>query len=99
MLYNFIDVNEQQTKASLPSEAMNFNGSFLEDLVPGYRTLSVVGRELATTEIQSYQLGIRDGMRHVYARIPERELTVKFKVEANSNEAFRDSFNRLNVAL
>ena len=47
MLYNFIDVNEQQTKASLPSEAMNFNGSFLEDLVPGYRTLSVVGRELA----------------------------------------------------
>lgn len=99
MLYNFIDVNEQQTKASLPSEAMNFNGFFLEDLVPGYRTLSVVGRELAPTEIQSYQLGIRDGMRHVYARIPERELTVKFKVEANSNETFRDSFNRLNVAL
>ncbi|MGH2233246.1 distal tail protein Dit, partial [Enterococcus faecalis] len=65
----------------------------------GYRTLSVVGRELAPTEIQRYQLAIPDGMRHVYARIPERELTVKFKVEANSNEAFRDSFNRLNVAL
>ncbi len=78
MLYNFIDVNEQQTNASLPSEALNFNGSFLEKFILGYQTLSVSGQELVPTEIQSYQLGIRDGKcRHVYARIPERELTVK----------------------
>ncbi|OJG93052.1 phage protein [Enterococcus silesiacus] len=78
---------------------MYFNGDFLENIVPGYRTLNVVGRELASTEIQSYQLGIRDGMRHVYARIPERELTIKFKLDAPTNEDFRDRFNRLNVAL
>jgi hypothetical protein len=34
--------------------------------------------ELVPSEIESYQLGIRDGKRHVYARIPERELTVKY---------------------
>lgn len=98
-MYKFTDTNEHTLSTTLPSEAMYFNGDFLENIVPGYRTLNVVGRELASTEIQSYQLGIRDGMRHVYARIPERELTIKFKLDAPTNEDFRDRFNRLNVAL
>lgn len=98
-MYKFIDTIDAPEKKGLPKEAMSFNGDFLEELVPGYRTLSVSGRELASTEIQSYQLGIRDGKRHVYARIPERELTIKYLLEAPTNEDFRDLFNRLNIAL
>ncbi|WP_375180114.1 distal tail protein Dit [Enterococcus rotai] len=98
-MYEFTDTNEHSFSTRLPSEAMYFNGVFLENVVPGYRTLNVTGRELAATEIQSYQLGIRDGMRHVYARIPDRELTVKYELNAPTNEDFRDRFNRLNVAL
>ncbi|EOI00671.1 MULTISPECIES: distal tail protein Dit [Enterococcus] len=99
-MYDFTDTNNNgSSKTILPSEAMSFNGVFLENIIPGYRTLNVVGRELAATEIQSYQLGIRDGMRQVYSRIPERELIVKYKIDAPTNEDFRDRFNRLNVAL
>ncbi|MEQ7302961.1 distal tail protein Dit [Enterococcus avium] len=98
-LYSFVDTNQQSTKLLLPSEAMNINGQFLEDLIPGYRTLTVSGRELASTEVESYQLGIRDGKRRVYSRIPERKLTVRYQLIASNNEDFRDKFNKLNIVL
>lgn len=98
-MYDFVDTIEKANKAKIPAEAMCFNGKFLEEVVPGYQTLAVSGRELASTEVQSYQLGIKDGKRHVYARIPDRTLTIKYRLEAKTNEEFRDFFNRLNVAL
>jgi predicted phage tail component-like protein len=98
-MYNFVDTIESPPKNSIPKEAMNFNGNFLEGLVPGYRTLAVTGRELASTEIKSYQLGIRDGKRQVYARIPDRELTIKYALIGDTDADFRDLFNRLNIAL
>lgn len=98
-MYNFVDTTETPKKNNIPKEAMNFNGNFLEELVPGYRTLAVSGRELASTEIKSYQLGIRDGKRQVYARIPDREITIKYALIAETDADFRDLFNRLNIAL
>lgn len=98
-LYDFIDVNELSSSRPLPSEAMNFNGGFLEQIIPGYRTLNVSGRELASTEVESYQLGIRDGKRRVYSRIPDRKLKVRYQLIAQNNEDFRDKFNKLNIAL
>lgn len=44
-LYNFTDTNERAYRADLPSEALNFNGVFLEHEIDGYRTLNVMGRE------------------------------------------------------
>ena len=45
----------------MPTEAMNIGGKFLEDIIPGYRTLNVQGRELFETNNEYSQLGIRDG--------------------------------------
>lgn len=98
-LYEFTDTLSMPKDASLPSEAINFNDKFLEEIVPGYRTLNVVGRELAATQVQTYQLGIRDGTRQVYSRIPDRILTIKYRITADNNEVFRDCFNKLNIAL
>lgn len=98
-MYEFTDTSSTPNSIPLPSEAINFNGLFLEERIPGYRTLNVVGRELATTEVQSHQLGIKDGKRQVYSRIPERIITVKYRLEAENNESFRDLFNKLNIAL
>ncbi|EGP5709304.1 distal tail protein Dit [Enterococcus faecium] len=83
----------------LPKRAMNINGSFLEDLIPGYQTLDVEGRELFETANEYAQLGIRDGERHVYNRIPSRKLVVKYYLKAEDEASFRDKFNKLNVAL
>lgn|GEM_PF-312586 len=98
-LYEFTDTLSIPKDNSLPSEAVNFNGSFLEDIFSGYRTLNVVGRELASTQVQTYQLGIRDGTRQVYSRIPDRTITVKYQLSAETNESFRDMFNKLNIFL
>ena len=62
-MYKFVDTNQATRSTPLPSEALNFNGQFLEKVIPGYQTLSVSGRELVPSEIESYQLGIRDGKR------------------------------------
>ncbi|MGF2943351.1 distal tail protein Dit [Enterococcus xiangfangensis] len=83
----------------LPARAMNINGFFLEALIPGYQTLDVEGRELFETNNEYSQLGIRDGERHIYNRIPARELEVKFFLKAEDDSSYRDKFNKLNVAL
>lgn len=83
----------------LPERAMNVNGSFLEELITGYQTLDVEGRELFETSNEYAQLGIRDGERHIYNRIPSRKITVKYFVKAENEVSFRDKFNKLNVAL
>ncbi|GGD03727.1 distal tail protein Dit [Enterococcus wangshanyuanii] len=83
----------------LPTEALNFGGNFLEDLIPGYRTLNVQGRELFETSNEYAQLGIRDGERHIYNRIPAREIVIQYYLKAENDSDFRDKFNKLNVAL
>lgn len=38
-MYDFIDVNEYQSGSTLPSEALMINGEYIEDQIPGYRTV------------------------------------------------------------
>ena len=63
MLYKFIDTTEYQNEIALPSEAMNFNGVFLENEVEGYRTLYVTGRESIAPELDFYESGARHGKK------------------------------------
>ena len=45
-MYKFHDTTELlKPLDELPSEALCFNGSFIEKMVPGYRTLYTSGRE------------------------------------------------------
>ena len=60
-MYGFRDVNETSDSVILPSEAMQINGEYIENLVEGYRTLSVSGRESLSPEIDTFETGIRDG--------------------------------------
>lgn len=94
-MYNFIDVTEQASEVVLPSEALKFNGEYIENLIPGYRTLNVKGREALSPELTTYETGIRDGAKLRSKRYPARIITVKYQLIADSNEAFREAYNRL----
>lgn len=94
-MYNFIDTTESWEGALLPSEALKINGEYIEELIPGYRTLSVKGREAHSTELSTYYIGIRDGSILKGRRLPERTITVKFQLMAESNEDYREAFNKL----
>lgn len=94
-MYNFIDVNEASEVVLLPSEALSLNGQYLENLIKGYRTLHVQGREALSPELNTYETGIRDGSKRLYKRFPARVIIVTYQLIAESNEAFREAYNAL----
>ena len=62
-MYNFIDVTEVSESVVLPSEALSINGKYIENLISGYRTLNVSGREALSPDVETYSTGIRDGSK------------------------------------
>lgn len=94
-MYNFIDVNEASESVVLPSEALKINGKYIEDQIAGYRTLNVSGREALSPDVVTYTTGIRDGSKIKSKRYPERIITVTYQLIAESNEAFREAYNKL----
>ena len=71
MMYSFTDTTEQPGAQGRPAEAMSYNGVYLEDVIPGYRTLHVRGRELSTSELILLD-SHGDGARYRRSRIPSR---------------------------
>lgn len=100
-MYNFKDTiqTEASDVALLPSEALKINGQYIEDLIAGYRTLSVSGRESLSPELETYSTGTRDGATLKNKRYPERVITVKYRLLADSPQAFREAYTKLGYIL
>lgn len=98
-MYDFIDVTEIQSGTNLPSEALQINGEYIENIISGYRTLYVSGREALSPELATLETGIRNGSMLQSKRYPARTIIVGYKLEADSNKAFRDAYNQLNSIL
>lgn len=94
-MYTFTDTIEQPRGAERPAEALSIDGVWLEDVVPGYRTLYVSGRELLAQEITLKEVGARNGALFQRRRYPERVITVGYQLIAATNAAFRSAFNQL----
>ena len=98
-MYNFIDTTEASEVAILPSEALRINGQYIENLIQGYRTLNVQGREALSAELDYFETGVRDGSKLKSKRYPARIITVSYQLIAESNEAFREAYNQLGQIL
>ena len=94
-MYNFVDINETSEAVILPSEALCLNGAYIENLIPGYRTLYVEGREALSPELDFFTVGSSDGATRKSKRYPERIITVTYQLIANSSEDFRQAYNQL----
>lgn len=97
-MYEFIDVN-QQAVDSLPAEALKVNGAYLEDLVPGYKTLYVQGREILAPELKTSETDFRHGAIYQGRRYPAREIVVGYQLISASNAAYRTAYNKINGLL
>lgn len=98
-MYDFVDTIETNATESLPTEALKYNGVFLDTEIPEFRTLSVSGREVLDKE---YDLKTVDGIHGATVlshRIPERKITVRYQIKASTAYAFRNVFNKLNKIL
>ena len=60
------------SRSDLPIEAVSIDGAYIEDLIPGYKTITTTGREALTPEVESYTVGSSDGSTIKYIRHPER---------------------------
>lgn len=98
-MYTFVDAHEYQTGRVLPAEAMSYNGTYLENEIPGYRTLYTSGRELLVSELQTGEINGIDGARYLGRRRPIRTITVGYQLIADSPADFRTKFNKLNSLL
>lgn len=101
MIYAYEDTPAvvSPTPATLPAEAVSINGTYLETIISGYRTLYVKGRESLATELDTYGVGTADGERVKGRRYPARVLTVGFQLLADTDAEFRARFNQLNNIL
>lgn len=98
-MYGFVDTIEKAKDVLLPSEALSFNGEYLENLIPGYRTLYVSGREVLESELIQDEVGTSDGTRFRRKRYPSRTIVVGYALQAQTNAAFRAAYNKLNTIL
>ena len=94
--YEFIDTTEYPKESILSAEAVRFNGKWLDNEVPGFRTLCVSGRELMSCEVVDEKIGNTDGTQYQYKRYPARQITITYQLTAKNDTAFRDAFNHLN---
>lgn len=100
-MYEFRDLQpyDGTDNLYLPPEALFVDGTALEELVTGYQTLNVSGRELMGYEITTTDRTGGDGKIFQSANLPDRKIIVRFKLAAPDPGAFRQAFNRLNYFL
>lgn len=98
-MYNFRDTTSDWHfhEEWLPTVAMNFDGGFIEHIVPGYRTLTVSGREMLGVELTTED--VLNGCIVTEERIPSRELVITYQLDANSSEELLIRFKRLERVL
>ena len=99
-LYSYHDTSVRIPDGNvLPSEAMSYDGVYLENEIEGYRTLYVTGRELYGAEIKEQSTDTIDGANYIARRYPPRTITVAYQLLATSDSAFRDAYNKMNRLL
>lgn len=78
-----------------PKQAMMVNGQYLEEVISGYRTLSVEGREALDLDIETIAINTRDGGTYKRRRINSRVITVNFSLVDSTPEGFAEKFNKI----
>lgn len=99
-MYAFVNtVNSGIVGTNLPTEAMSYNGVYLENEIDGYRTLSVTGRELMESEVTDQEVDGMDGSYYRYKTTPARTITVKYQLRARGSREYREAYNKMNKLL
>ena len=82
-----------------PSDNMSINGTPVNDIVDGYRQLSVSGRGLVGQEVKTTSIAGRRGVWIEEISEPSRVLEIKYQLEAETSEELREKFDKLNLFL
>lgn len=92
-------MKELFTSLSLPDCAVKVNGTYLEEIVVGYRTNSVKGREPMDVSITEVTVGNNNGSRYQRKRDETRTLTLSFVLLADTMPEYHVLMNKLKSVL
>ena len=96
--YSKLEKNNNIT-AFEPSDNMSINGTPLNRLVDGYTHLTVTGRGLLGQTVKKSSVPGRRGVWVEDVSDDERQLEIKYKLEADTSSKMRDKFAKLNKVL
>lgn len=85
--------------ATAPSDNMSINGTPVNEIVDGYRQLSVSGRGLVGQDVKTTSIAGRRGVWIEEISEPSRVLEIKYQLEAKTSEELREKFDKLNLFL
>lgn len=80
-------------------QSMQFDGQYFEDIIEGYTTISVSGRESLDVSVESKTVGNRDGSIYKSKRYESRTLSVSFVIEGIERADLMLKLNTLNGIL
>lgn len=98
-MYQFRDINQSRKDNKLSSESFTYDGVYFENVVEGYKTLKVTGRESFQKEINSEVIGQADGEFYNYSRVVKRDITITFQLKASTPNDLMNKFTKLNKLL
>lgn len=93
----YIGINENRSVSDLSSVALIINDKNIDELIDGYRTLKVSGRETLSNELEPEST--HEGSIIVDERLPARELTITYAMEAEDNQTLQNKFKELRKLL
>ena len=100
-MYDFIDLNNHDMTGDtwLSPEAVTVDGVTLDQAIPEFTTLQVTGRELVGYSLTTVTVGNQDGSTLQKKRREARKITVKYQIDAETPQRFREIYYKLNQIL
>ncbi|MCT1190998.1 phage tail protein [Lactococcus lactis] len=99
-MYKFRDTTKRKHYRNLPfipTSAMSYDGTWLEELIEGYQTLTVEGREMYSLSFESQEMQVGGVITNV--KYPPRALTIKYKLEDRDPRVLQEKFDTLKAFL
>lgn len=80
-------------------KAFMLNKEYIEDIIEGYHTLNVDGRESLSSELKTIDINDQDGAKFDTKRYLPRKLTISFIIEGGTNTELLGKLDLLNKVL
>ena len=96
MMYEFCDTIGTPSNALLPSEAICYDGVWIDNDISLYRTLYTSGRESFNADVAELSLESMDGSAFLRKRLRPRTITVGYQITAANAHEMMTAYNRLN---
>lgn len=93
-MYSFRDTTKNSDyKKWIPTSALIYDGVMFENIIDGYQTLYVEGREMISLDFETEKKNV--GICISSQRLPERFLTVHYQLTEQNPVEFQRSFKKL----